>query len=47
MEGIKRHKIVADTPRQNGLVGMNITFIERVRCMILGARLSKSFWRKL
>ncbi|CAJ2678716.1 unnamed protein product [Trifolium pratense] len=43
--GIKRHKTVAYTPQQNGLAErMNRTLLERVRCMLLGAGLPKSFW---
>ena len=43
--GIKRHKIVAGTPQQNGLAErMNRTILERVRCMLLGAGLPKVFW---
>jgi len=42
--GIKRHRTVAYTPQQNALAGrMNMTLLERVRCMLLGAGLSKSF----
>ncbi|CAJ2668093.1 unnamed protein product [Trifolium pratense] len=43
--GIKRHKTVAYTPQQNGVAErMNRTLLERVRCMLLGAGLPKSFW---
>ena len=43
--GIQRHKTVARTPQQNGLAErMNRTILERVRCMLLGANLPKSFW---
>ena len=43
--GIKRHRIVAYAPQQNGLAErMNMTLLERVRCMLLGVGLSKSFW---
>jgi len=42
--GIKRHRTVAYTPQQNDLAErMNMTLLERVRCMLLGAGLSKSF----
>jgi len=35
---------VTYTPQQNGLAErMNMTLLERVRCMLLGAGLSKSF----
>ncbi|MCI30598.1 retrovirus-related pol polyprotein from transposon tnt 1-94, partial [Trifolium medium] len=44
-KGIKRHRTVAGTPQQNGLAErMNRTLLERVRCMLLGAGLPKSFW---
>ncbi|GAU10233.1 hypothetical protein TSUD_417410 [Trifolium subterraneum] len=44
-KGIKRHRTVAYTPQQNGLAErMNRTLLERVRCMLLGAGLPKSFW---
>ena len=44
-EGIQRHKTVVYTPQQNGLAKrMNKTILERVRCMLLSARLPKSFW---
>ena len=43
--GIKRHRTMAYTPQQNGLAErMNRTLLEHVRCMLLGAGLSKSFW---
>ena len=42
---IKRHMTVPRTPQQNGLAEcMNMTLLERVRCMLLGAGLPKSFW---
>ncbi|KAK2414734.1 secreted RxLR effector protein [Trifolium repens] len=45
LKGIKRHRTVAYTPQQNGLAErMNRTLLERVRCMLLGAGLPKSFW---
>ena len=44
-KGIKRHRTVAYTPQQNGLAErMNRTLLERMRCMLLGAGLPKSFW---
>ena len=47
-EGIQRHKTVTYTPQQNGLVErMNKTILERVRCLLLSAKLPKSFWGKL
>ena len=43
-KGIKRHRTVAYMPQQNGLAKrMNRTLLERVRCMLLGAGLPKSF----
>ncbi|WJX45134.1 E3 ubiquitin-protein ligase upl4 [Trifolium repens] len=45
LKGIKSHITVAYTPQQNGLAErMNMTLLERVRCMLLGAGLPKSFW---
>jgi len=45
LKGIKWHRTVPRTPQQNGLVErMNRTLLERVRCMLLGAGLPKSFW---
>lgn len=43
--GITRHMTVPGTPQQNGVVErMNRTLLERVRCMILSAKLPKTFW---
>ncbi|PKI52799.1 hypothetical protein CRG98_026799 [Punica granatum] len=43
--GIKREKTVLKTPQLNGLAErMNRTIVERVRCMLSQAKLSKSFW---
>ncbi|PKI44803.1 hypothetical protein CRG98_034751 [Punica granatum] len=43
--GIKLEKTVPKTPQQNRLAErMNRTIIERVRCMLSQAKLSKSFW---
>jgi len=43
--GIKRHKTVPYTPQQNGLAErMNMTILERVRCMLLSVGLRKTFW---
>ncbi|PKI56506.1 hypothetical protein CRG98_023144 [Punica granatum] len=43
--GIKLEKTVPKTPQQNGLAErMNRTIVERVRCMLFQAKLSKSFW---
>ena len=44
-EGILRHKTVARNPQQNGVAErMNRTLMERVRFMLLGAGLDRSFW---
>ena len=44
-EGIARHKTVAGTPQQNGLVErFNITLLERTRCMLISAKLPKVIW---
>ena len=44
-EGIARHRTVCHTPQQNGVAErMNRTLLERARCMILNAGLSKDFW---
>lgn len=41
---VARHKTVAGTPQQNGLAErINRTIIERVRCMLVSARLKKVF----
>ncbi|KAE8688065.1 hypothetical protein F3Y22_tig00111002pilonHSYRG00100 [Hibiscus syriacus] len=43
--GITGHKIVQNTPHQNGLAErMNRTLLERVTCMLLNIGLPKSFW---
>ena len=44
-DDILRHLSVPGNPKQNGLAErMNRILLERVRCMIIHARLSKSFW---
>jgi len=44
-EGISRHLTIPGTPQQNGVAErMNITILERVRCMFSHSGLSKSFW---
>lgn len=44
MSSIARHKTTAGTPRQNGLAErFNRTILERVRCMLVSARLKKVF----
>ena len=46
-EGIVRHHTVVGTPQQNGVAErMNKTIMEKVRCMLSNAKLSKSFWAK-
>jgi len=46
-EGIKRRKTVISTPQQNDLIEkMNITILERVRCILLGIGLLKTFLGK-
>lgn len=43
--GIERHFTVRMTPQQNGLAErLNRTIMERVRCMMSCANLSKNFW---
>ncbi|KAG8474672.1 hypothetical protein CXB51_031137 [Gossypium anomalum] len=44
-EGIVRHLTVRHTPQKNDIVErMNRTIMEKVRCMLSNANLSKSFW---
>ncbi|KAG8502915.1 hypothetical protein CXB51_000770 [Gossypium anomalum] len=44
-ERIVRHLTVCHTPQQNGVAErMNRTIMEKVRCMLSNANLSKSFW---
>ena len=44
-EGIERHFTVRKTPQQNGVVErMNMTLLEKARCMLSNAGLSKNFW---
>ncbi|MCQ7691360.1 DDE-type integrase/transposase/recombinase, partial [Salmonella enterica] len=44
-EGIVRHRTVRMTPQQNGVAErMNRTLLERARCMISNAGLTKDFW---
>lgn len=43
-KGITRHRTVKHTPQQNGVSErMNSTLLERVRCMLINARLPKIF----
>lgn len=45
--GIARHRIVGLIPQQNGVAErMNITILERVRCMQSNAKLNNFFWGK-
>jgi hypothetical protein len=47
-EGIVRHRTVRKTPQQNGVAErMNKTLLERARCMLSNAGLSKDFWAEL
>jgi len=44
-EGIVRHRTVRMTPQQNGVAErMNRTLLERARCLISNAGLTKDFW---
>ena len=44
-EGISRHRTVVKTPQQNGVAErMNRTLLEKARCMLSNAGLSKDFW---
>jgi len=44
-EGIARQRTIRYTPQQNGVARrMNMTILERVRCMLSKSRLNKSFW---
>eukprot|EP00253_Pinus_taeda_P033003 PITA_33003 len=43
--GIERHKTTVYTPQQNGVVEhMNMTLLERARCMLSNADLQKELW---
>jgi len=43
--GIVRHRTVRHTPQQNGVAErLNRTLLERARCMLLNADLTKDFW---
>jgi len=42
---IEKHLTVSEKPQQNGVTErMNRTLLEKVRCMLFNARISKSFW---
>ena len=44
-EGIVRHFTIRGTPQQNGVAErMNRTLVDKVRCMLCNAGLSKAFW---
>ncbi len=44
-EGIARHHTVRMTPQQNGVAErMNLTLLERARCMISNSGLTLDFW---
>ena len=44
-QGILRHKTMSYTPQHTGLAKrMNKAILERVRCMLVSAKLPKSFW---
>ena len=43
--GIQRHKTVTYTSQQNGLAErMNMTLVEKVRCMLIYSKLPKTLW---
>jgi len=45
VHGISRHRTVRHTPQQNGVAErMNRTLLEKARCMLLQAKMSKVFW---
>jgi transposase InsO family protein len=44
-ERISRHHTVRNTPQQNGVAKcMNQILLEKARCMLSKARLTKTFW---
>ncbi|GKV08223.1 hypothetical protein SLEP1_g19888 [Rubroshorea leprosula] len=46
--GIVRHRTIRMTPQQNGVAKkINRTLLERARCMLSNAGLSKDFWAKI
>lgn len=46
--GIVRHKTTSGTPQQNGLAErFNHTSLERIRCMLVSARLKKVLWSEV
>ncbi|GKB80784.1 retrovirus-related pol polyprotein from transposon TNT 1-94, partial [Tanacetum coccineum] len=45
--GIARHLTVVETPQQNGLAErMNITLMDKVRCLLIQSGFPKTFWAK-
>jgi len=43
-KGIERHSTIRKTPQQNGVAErMNRTLLEKIRCMLFNAILSKNF----
>jgi hypothetical protein len=47
-EGIARHCTVSHTPQQNGVTErMNRTLLERMRCLLSNAGLSRDFWAEV
>lgn len=46
--GISRHRTVRHTPQQNGVAErMNRTLLEKARCMLIQAKMSKVFWAEV
>nr|GEV88840.1 zinc finger, CCHC-type [Tanacetum cinerariifolium] len=46
--GIARHLTVVETPQQNGLAErMNITLMDKVRCLLIQSGLPKTFWAEV
>ena len=44
-EGPFRHRTTRETPQQNGVAEqMNMTLLEKARCMLFNAKLPNSFW---
>ena len=44
---LARHKTVRHKPQQNGVAErLNRTLMEKVRCMLISAKLSKQFWEE-
>ena len=48
LNGIARHKTVSYTPQQNGLAErMNRTLIDKVRCLLIHSKVSKTLWAEI